>query len=217
MITFQLLENKRKIGVCLSSLVSLLYNLYIQWYNKPSGIWQTFKKKKNPLGWLQSPQAWNIQIYYTLAQEGLTGNLATWKKTSTKHTGFEKEMNLKRKQKNERNAEKYLQILNIHYIQTRGLPGCHHGDADGVGVRLTARAQRSRASYMQWSFLAGGNNFFFFFFLGGYLGVKMPIDSSVGHHKKLQSYTWSIVTWVSSFRSVGRNPPNSKKLTKKTK
>lgn len=31
------------------------------------------------------------------------------------------------------NAEKYLQILNIHYIQTRGLPGCHHGDDYGVG------------------------------------------------------------------------------------
>lgn len=28
----------------------------------------------------------------------------------------------------------------------------------------------------------------------GYLGFKMPIDSSVGHHKKLRSYTWSIVT-----------------------
>lgn len=24
--------------------------------------------------------------------------------------------------------KKYLQILNIHYIQTRGLLGCHHGD-----------------------------------------------------------------------------------------
>lgn len=27
-----------------------------------------------------------------------------------------------------------MQILNIHYIQTRGLPGCHHGDDDGVGL-----------------------------------------------------------------------------------
>lgn len=27
-----------------------------------------------------------------------------------------------------------MQILNIHYIQTRGLPGCHHGDDDdGAG------------------------------------------------------------------------------------
>lgn len=29
--------------------------------------------------------------------------------------------------------KKYLQILNIHYIQTRGLPGCHHGSSDGDG------------------------------------------------------------------------------------
>lgn len=60
--------------------------------------------------------------------------------------------------------KKYLQILNIHYIQTRGLPGCHNGDAAGWGrFRVTAGAQRSRASNMQWSLLAvGGGSIFFF-------------------------------------------------------
>lgn len=42
---------------------------------------------------------------------------------------------------------------------------------DGTGLTgWAARAQLSQASYMQWSFVAGGNS-------GG-----LPIDSSVGHH-----------------------------------
>lgn len=70
--------------------------------------------------------------------------------------------------------KKYLQILNIHYIQTRGLPGCHNGDAAGWGrFRVTAGAQRSRASNMQWSLLAVGGSIFFLinFFLQGEGGV----------------------------------------------
>lgn len=71
----------------------------------------------------------------------------------------------------ERKAEKYLQILNIHYIQTHGLPGCHHGDDYRVGLMGGGGV---RAWYMQWLVLGRVKY--------GYSGVKMPIDSSVGHH-----------------------------------
>lgn len=42
---------------------------------------------------------------------------------------------------------------------------------------------------------------------GLFRGLKLPTDSSVGHHKKLQSYTWSIVT----FRLVGQKKKQKKR------
>jgi len=48
---------------------------------------------------------------------------------------------------------KYLTFTIYRHV---ALPGCHHGDHYGVGWG-TAKAQPSQASYMQWSFLAGGN------------------------------------------------------------
>lgn len=57
------------------------------------------------------------------------------RKSSTKHTlDLREKKTHEKKRTNERNAEKYLQILNIQYIQTRGLLGCHHGDDDGGQV-----------------------------------------------------------------------------------
>lgn len=97
------------------------------------------------------------------------------------HTGFERRKLIKKKQTNERNAEKYLQILNIHYIQTRGLLGCHHGDDDGVRSAGDDESPAVPSIAHAVEFLGRGNL--------GYVGFKMPIDSSVGHHEKLQSYT----------------------------
>lgn len=84
--------------------------------------------------------------------------------------------------------KKYLQILNIHYIQTRGLPGCHHGSSDGDGSDQQDGKSPAVPSIVHAveDFLAGRE---FGVWKGGRgaewkgcLGVKMPIDSSVGHH-----------------------------------
>lgn len=79
----------------------------------------------------------NIQIYYTLAQEGGGGEWRiqpTEEKTFTKHTGSKKGF----ENKTERYAEK-LQIHNIHYIQTRGFAGA----VTVATVTVKRRAQRS--------------------------------------------------------------------------
>lgn len=66
------------------------------------------------------------------------------RKSSTKHTlDLREKKTHGKKRTNERNAEKYLQILNIQYIQTRGLLGCHHGDDDGGQVDGGGRREPS--------------------------------------------------------------------------
>lgn len=84
--------------------------------------------------------------------------------TSTKHTGFERKKLIKKKKKkeekkkqtNECNAEKYLQILNIHYIQTRGLLDCRHGDDDGEGRREPSGPKHRTCSGVSWQWGMGG-------------------------------------------------------------
>lgn len=118
-------KKQQKIGFCLSSLVSLLYNLYIQWYNKPSAIWQTLKKVHKHE---------HSNILHTCTGVGQRRIQPTEEKTSTKHTGSKKGFG----KKMERYAEKF-QIHNIHYIQTRGFAGAV---AMATG-RVKRRAQRA--------------------------------------------------------------------------
>lgn len=103
MIVFWLLENKAKVASA-SVVECLCFTICTSSGITNPALNDTHKKKSTSM---------NIQIYYTLAQEDPTAHLTTWKKTSTKHTGSVKE----------NYAEKYLQLLNIHYIQTRGLLG----------------------------------------------------------------------------------------------
>lgn len=134
---FRKKKNQQKIGFCLSSLVSLLYNLYIQWYNKPSAIWQTLKK-------VHKHEHSNI-LHTCMGEGGRRRIEPTEEKTSTKHTGSKKGFG----KKTERYAEK-LQYITFTIYR-------HVASAGAVAMataKVKRRAQRAPpASYMQWRFV----------------------------------------------------------------
>lgn len=93
--------------------------------------------------------------------------------TSTKNAHWirERKKTTENKQTNEGNAEKYLQILNIHYIQTHGSPGGGvWGGGGGGGEPSNVPSVVRHAAEME----DGGGEWS--------RTVWMLIDSSVGHH-----------------------------------